>query len=110
MPQLLLATNNPGKVAEYRLLLEGCGWEIVMPEDLGLALPDDETGESYEENARMKAQRGAEASGLVTLADDSGIEIEAMGGEPGVRSARFLGAEASYQQRFEEIQRRLEGL
>jgi len=110
VPRLLLATNNPGKVAEYLLLLDGCGWAIVTPGELGIGLSDDETGDSYEENARMKAQRGAEASGLVTLADDSGIEIEAMGGEPGVYSARFLGAEASFEQRFAEIKRRLEGL
>ncbi len=110
VPRLLLATDNAGKVAEYLVLLEGCGWDIVTPAELGLRLPDDETGETYEENAKMKAQRGAEASGLVTLADDSGIEIEAMGGEPGIRSARFLGREATYQQRFEEIERRLNGL
>ena len=110
MPRLLVATNNPGKVAEYLLLLAGCGWEIVTPRAIGADLSDEETGETYEENARMKAQRGAEASGLVTLADDSGIEIEAMGGEPGVYSARFLGAEYSFAQRFAEIQRRLEGL
>lgn len=110
VPRLLLATNNPGKVAEYLLLLDGCGWEIVTSGAIGVYLSDEETGETYEENARMKAQRGAEASGLVTLADDSGIEIEAMGGEPGVYSARFLGAEASFARRFAEIQRRLEGL
>lgn len=110
MPRLLLATNNPGKLAEYRPLLEDCGWDIVTPTGLGIELPDNETGESYEENARMKAQRGAEASGLVTLADDSGIEIEGMGGEPGVLSARFLGKRAGYPERFAEIQRRLEGL
>jgi len=110
MPRLLLATNNTGKIAEYDVLLEGCGWEVVTPQDLGIELPDEETGETYDENARMKALRGAEASGLVTLADDSGIEIEAMGGEPGMHSARFLGADASYEQRFAEIQRRLDGL
>src|SRR6266851_4972738 len=98
MPRLLLATYNPGKIAEYRPLLDGCGWEIVMPKELGIVLPDDETGDTYKENARMKAQRGAAASGLVTLADDSGIEIEAMGGEPGVRSARFMGREGSYEE------------
>ncbi len=113
MSRLLLATNNVGKLAEYRALLgpvEEEGWELVTPQELGIELPDDETGDSYEENARMKAQRGAEASGLVTLADDSGIEIEAMGGEPGVHSARFLGRDASYDERFAEIQRRLAGL
>jgi XTP/dITP diphosphohydrolase len=109
-PRLLLATNNAGKLAEYDSLLEGCGWEVVTPRDLGLDFDVDETGETYEANATMKARRGAETSGLVTLADDSGLEIEAMGGEPGVRSARFLGENASYAERFAEIQRRLEGL
>jgi len=80
IPRLLLATNNFGKLAEYDVLLEGCGWELVTPRDLGIDLEVDETGETYEANATMKARRGAEASGLVTLADDSGIEIEAMGG------------------------------
>ncbi len=110
MPRLLLATNNAGKIAEYRTLLETCGWEIVAPAELGLALPEDEPGDSYEENARIKALRGAQASGLVTLADDSGLEIDALDGAPGPASARFLGKEATYQKRFEEIQRRLQGL
>ena len=110
MPRLLLATNNAGKLAEYHALLDGCGWEIVTPADLRLDLAGDETGETYEENARMKAQRGAQASGLVTLADDSGLEIEAMGGEPGVHSARFLGGNATYGKRFAEIERRLAGV
>ena len=110
MPKLLLATNNAGKVAEYDVLLEGCGWEVVTLRDLGIDAEVDETGETYEANATMKALRGAEVSGLVTLADDSGIEIEAMGGEPGVRSARFLGENASYAERFAEIERRLAGL
>ena len=106
-PQLLLATNNPGKLAEYDILLEGCGWEVVTPGDLGIELDAEETGETYEANATIKARRGAQASGLVTLADDSGLEIEAMAGEPGVHSARFLGEEASYGERFAEIDRRL---
>ncbi len=110
MPKLLIATNNPGKAAELRLLLEGCGWEIVTPADLGIELSVEEDGETYEENARKKALAGAKASGLVTLADDSGIEIEAMGGEPGVHSARFLGDEATHGERFAEIDRRLADL
>lgn len=110
MPQLLLATNNEGKVAEYRVLLASCGWNIVTPRDLRIQLPDDEIGETYAANAKIKALRGAEMSGLVTLADDSGIEIAAMNGEPGVHSARFLGPEATYRKRFAEIQRRLKGL
>jgi XTP/dITP diphosphohydrolase len=107
LPRLLLATNNAGKLAEYDALLEGCGWKVVTSADIGVDLDVDETGATYDANATMKARRGAEASGLVTLADDSGIEIEAMGGEPGVRSARFLGEDASYAERFAEIERRL---
>jgi XTP/dITP diphosphohydrolase len=110
MPQLLLATNNAGKIAEYDVLLDGCGWEIVTPGDLGIDSEIEETGETYEANATMKALRGAEGSGLVTLADDSGLEIEAMDGEPAVHSARFLGEEASYAERFAEIEQRLSGL
>ncbi len=110
LPRLLLATNNAGKLAEYDVLLQGCGWEIVTSRDLGIDIEIDETGETYAANATMKARRGAEVSGLVTLADDSGIEIEAMSGDPGVRSARFLGEDASYGERFAEIQRRLDGV
>lgn len=110
MPQLLIATNNPGKIAEYRTLVAGCGWELVTPRDLGIELGDDEPHDTYAENAAVKAKRGADASGVVTLADDSGIEIEGMGGEPGVRSARFLGDDVTYAERFTEISRRLEGL
>jgi XTP/dITP diphosphohydrolase len=109
VPRLLIATNNPGKAAELRALLGGCGWEIVTPREIGVEVEVEETGDTYEENARAKALAGAQASRLVTLADDSGIEIEAMGGEPGVRSARFLGADATYPERFVEIHRRLAG-
>jgi XTP/dITP diphosphohydrolase len=110
MPRLLIATTNSGKVGELRTLLGGCGWEIVTPPEVGVVLDVEETGETYAENARMKAVAGMEAGGLVTLADDSGIEIEAMGGEPGVHSARFLSPSATYPERFQEIFRRLEGL
>jgi XTP/dITP diphosphohydrolase len=110
MPRLLLATNNSGKIAEFRRLFAGCGWDLVTPTELGLHLDAAETGETYEENARAKALEGAGSSGLVALGDDSGIEIEAMGGEPGVRSARFLGEGVSYPVRFAKIQRRLDGL
>lgn len=109
MPRLLLATNNPGKVSELRDLLNGCGWELVTPRDIGIAFDAAETGHTYGENARIKALAGMQASGLVTLADDSGLEVQALGGEPGVQSARFLGANATFPQRFAEIERRLAG-
>jgi XTP/dITP diphosphohydrolase len=110
VPQLLIATNNPGKVAELRTLLDGCGWEIVTPQELGFAFDVEETGETYHDNARLKALAGMKASGLVTLADDSGLEVQALGGEPGVHSARFLGDGVPFEQRFAEIERRLAGL
>ena len=103
MPRLLLATNNPGKLSEFERLLAGCGWDVVTPAQLNLTLPDDEPGETYEENAKIKALNGARASGLVTLADDSGLEIDALDGGPGARSARFLGADASFEERFDRI-------
>ena len=91
MPRLLIATNNPGKLAEYDVLLEGCGWELVGPAQLGLRLSVDETGPDYATNARIKAEAFARASGLVTLADDSGLEVDALGGRPGPLSARYAG-------------------
>ena len=110
MPQLLIATSNPGKLAEFERLLAGCGWELVTPARLNLTLPDDESGETYEENAKIKALNGALASGLVTLADDSGLEIDALGGGPGARSARFLGEDAGYEERFARILDEMAGL
>ena len=83
MPELLLATNNAGKVAELRALLAGCGWELVTPAEIGLALEVSESGASYAENAALKARAFAAASGRPALADDSGLEVDALGGEPG---------------------------
>jgi XTP/dITP diphosphohydrolase len=82
-PRLLIASNNAGKVAEFRDLLADCGWEIVAPRDVGVELDVHETGRSYEDNARLKARAFAQASGLPALADDSGLEVDALGGEPG---------------------------
>jgi XTP/dITP diphosphohydrolase len=109
VPKLLIATNNAGKIAELRGLLDGCGWEVVTPGELGISLDVEEDRETYQDNARLKAVAGMRASGLVTLADDSGIEIAALGGEPGPQSARFLGRDATYEERFAEIERRLAG-
>jgi len=107
MPRILLATNNAGKIAEFQRLLAGCGWELMSPADLALEIDVDEDGDTYEANALKKAAAGAQVSGLITLADDSGLEVQAMGGEPGVRSARFLRPDASFAERFSEIHHRL---
>jgi XTP/dITP diphosphohydrolase len=91
VPRLLLATNNPGKLGELRQILDGCGWELVSPADINLDLEVEETGQGYVENATMKALAFARASGLTALADDSGIEVDALDGRPGRLSARYAG-------------------
>jgi XTP/dITP diphosphohydrolase len=98
-PKLLLATNNAGKVREYRSLLQGIPFELVTPAELGIDNAIEETGLTYEENARLKAIAMARESGLLSLADDSGIEVDALGGEPGVMSARYAGENASDRER-----------
>ncbi len=90
-PRLLIATNNAHKVAEFRRLLADAGVDLTTPAELGLDLDVEETGETFEENARLKARAFRDASGLPSLADDSGIEVDALGGRPGVRSARYGG-------------------
>jgi XTP/dITP diphosphohydrolase len=110
VPKLLLATNNTGKVAEYRQLLADCGWELVTPSELGLSLPAEETGDTYEENAKIKAMKAAQLGGLHCLADDSGLEVDALTGEPGPRAARFGGEAASHQQKMSLLLERLKGV
>jgi XTP/dITP diphosphohydrolase len=83
VPKLLIASNNPGKVAEFRELLADCGWEVTAPADLGLEVEVDETGATYSENARLKAEAFARASGLASLGEDSGLEVDALDGAPG---------------------------
>jgi XTP/dITP diphosphohydrolase len=89
--RVLVATTNPGKQREFRRLLSHLPAEIVMPEQVGLDLDVDEPHETYAENAGAKANAFARASGLVSLADDSGIEVAALDWGPGVRSARWAG-------------------
>lgn len=94
MSTLLIATYNPGKVREYEKLLAGLPVTVTFPAEAGLELEVEETGDSFEENALIKARAFAQASGLLTLGDDSGLEVDALGGAPGVRSARYAGPDA----------------
>jgi XTP/dITP diphosphohydrolase len=87
--QLLIATNNRGKVSELRELLSDVPVKLVIPDEIGLALTVEEDGRTYAENAAKKALAFARASGLVSLADDSGLEVWALGGAPGLYSARY---------------------
>ena len=89
--RLLLATNNARKVPELRRLLGHLPLSLLTPADLGLSLDVAEDGATYEANALAKARAFADASGLPALADDSGIEIDALGGRPGLYSARYGG-------------------
>jgi XTP/dITP diphosphohydrolase len=89
--RLLIASNNAGKLREFETLLAGLPLELVTPAGLGLDLDVQETGATFEENARIKAEAYCLASGLATLADDSGLEVDALGGAPGVFSARYAG-------------------
>ena len=89
MSKLLIATQNQGKLKEIRALLRGLEVELVTPAQLMLALTVDEHGDTYAQNAALKSQAFARLSGLLTLADDSGLEVDALGGAPGVHSARF---------------------
>ena len=94
-PKLLLATFNPGKIREYRLLLDGLGYEITTLAEEGIAEVVAESGDTYEQNARIKATTYARLCQILTLADDSGLEIDALNGEPGTKSARFAGEAAT---------------
>lgn len=89
MNKLLIATNNKGKVKELQELLKDTGIELVTPADINLILEVEEDGRNYAENASKKAIAFATSSGLVSLADDSGLEVEALGGAPGLYSARY---------------------
>jgi XTP/dITP diphosphohydrolase len=106
-PKILLATNNRAKVKEYTKLLQGIPYRIVSLEDMHISEQVEETGTSFEENAILKAKRYAELSGLTTIADDSGLEVDALGGEPGVRSARYAGEGASDKERIDFLLNKL---
>ena len=90
-PKLLVATRNPGKMREYKQLLQEIPFELVSLDDVGVSEEVEETGSTFAVNASLKAQSYSVLGGLVTLADDSGLEVDALGGEPGVHSARYGG-------------------
>lgn len=94
--RLLIGSANPGKQREYRELLAGLDLELVAPADLGTAPPEpEEEGKTFAENASHKARTYAAATGLRTVADDSGLEVDALRGAPGLRSRRFFGDDAT---------------
>ena len=94
--KIIFATGNQGKVREIKEIMADVDAEIIPMKEYGIDIDVDETGETFEENAILKACAVAEESGLLTLADDSGLEIDYLNKEPGIHSARFLGHDTSY--------------
>jgi len=107
--RLLIATTNPNKLREIRPLLANLQIELVTLADIDPIPEPEESAQTFWENARLKALAYAKASGLISIAEDSGLEIDAMNGEPGVLSARFMGAATPYPDRFTEIFQRVDG-
>jgi XTP/dITP diphosphohydrolase len=101
--RLVIATHNAGKLRELRELLMPYGVEAVAAGELGLSEPE-ETGASFRENARIKARAAAEASGLPAFADDSGLAIDALGGDPGVYSARWAGPDKDFNRAMQTVE------
>lgn len=111
MTRLLIATTNPAKLAEYRLLLRGLALEPISLADAGISETPDESGNTFTENAVSKARFYFQRAGIPTLADDGGLEVDALGGEPGVRSHRWLAEGANSDRALaEEVIRRMQGV
>jgi XTP/dITP diphosphohydrolase len=109
--RLLIGSGNPGKQREYRELLAGLDLDLVVPDDLDPGPPEpEENGKTFAENAAHKARVYAAASGLRTVADDSGLEVDALRGAPGLRSRRFFGEDATAAERNTKLFALLEGV
>jgi len=110
MADLLLASQNPGKLNEMRTLVDGLPLRVVGPRDIGIHDSPEETGESFLENATQKARHYARLSGLLTVADDSGLSVDALDGAPGLYSSRFGGEGASDLERNRLLLEKLRGV
>ena len=107
-PRLLVATRNHGKLRELSDLLGSVPFELVSLADVGIEVDVEETGHTLEDNAILKAETYRDLSGMLTLADDSGLEVDALGGEPGVRSARYAGPDATDSDRIHLLLKNLQ--
>lgn len=108
--KLLVATHNQGKVAEYAEMLADLAVEWLGLADAGVTMDVAETGSTFRENALLKGRAYAAATGLLTLADDSGLEVDALDGRPGVYTSRYGGEGLSHAQRYHLLLRHLEGV
>lgn len=110
MDKIIFATGNEGKMKEIRLLLEDLGIRILSLKEAGIHLEIQEDGKTFEENAVIKARTVMKETGALVLADDSGLEIDYLNGEPGVYSARYLGEDTSYRIKNQNLIDRLRGV
>lgn len=110
MKRMIFATGNAGKMKEIRMIMEGTGYEVLSMKEAGIDLDIEENGSTYEENALIKARAVAAVSGDTVLADDSGLEIDYLGKEPGVQSARYLGEDTPYSIKNANLIGRLDGV
>lgn len=110
MSRIVFATGNAGKMREVRMILEDLGLEVVSMKEAGITIDIEEDGATYEENALIKARAVAACTEDIVLADDSGLEIDRLNGEPGVFSARYLGEDTSYSIKNANLIGRLEGV
>lgn len=110
MTKIIFATGNKGKVNEIKEILKDLDAEVLTMKEAGYDIEVEENGETYEDNAILKAKAIAKASGILTLADDSGLEVDYMKGELGVHSARYMGHDTSYDIKNKSILDKLEGV
>ena len=107
--KIIFATGNEGKMREVRMILGDLGAEILSLKEAGVKAEAEENGKTFEENAVIKAKEIMEKTGALVLADDSGLEVDALNGEPGIYSARYMGHETSYHVKNKNLIDRLEG-
>lgn len=109
MDKIIFATGNEGKMKEVRMILEDLGLPVLSLKDAGIAADVEENGTTFEENAQIKAKAIMEMTGALVLADDSGLEVDALDKEPGIYSARYMGHDTSYHIKNQNIIDRLKG-
>lgn len=108
--QLLVATTNIGKFRELSGILASCPYELVSLTDINIDVVVEETGETFEENATLKASSYARLSGMITLADDSGLEVQGLNGDPGIRTSRYAGSDATDMEKIAFLLKKLENI
>lgn len=110
MKRIIFATTNSGKMREIREIMKDCGYDICSMKEAGISADIIEDGTTFEENALIKARTIAKLTGEISMADDSGLEIDYLGGAPGITSARFLGENTGYDVKNRYLLQKLEGV